>query len=63
VNSLPDTDLAVRQTPFTAIESPNFISAISNGAAIVKIAELLPLLIAVTVPSSDMSPVNIMHRF
>ena len=55
----PVTDVAVRQTPFTAIESPTTSSWVETGAVIVKIAELSPRETCVTVPSSVTRPVNI----
>ena len=52
-------DVAVKQTPLTAMESPTANPATEAGALIVKIAELSPRVIAVIAPSSVTSPVNI----
>jgi hypothetical protein len=62
VNVSPAIDVAVKQTPFTATESPRAICEISPGAATVKTAELSLFWIAVMHPSSAISPVNITHR-
>jgi hypothetical protein len=62
VNDVPVIEVAVKQTPFTATESPNLIPEISKGALIVKMAELSPLVIALTLPSSEISPVNIKYH-
>ena len=59
VNVPPVIDVAVRQTPFTAIESPTESSEVDVGAEMVKIAELSPRETCVTVPSSVTRPVNI----
>jgi hypothetical protein len=52
-------DVAVKQTPLTAIESPTDNSAVDEGAEIVKIAELSPREMLRTFPSSVTRPVNI----
>jgi hypothetical protein len=59
VNVPPAIDVAVRHTPFTAIESPTDSSEVDAGAEIVKIAEVSPREIPVTFPSSVTRPVNI----
>ena len=53
------SDVAVRQTPLTAIESPIDSPCTESGAVIVKIAEVSPRSIAFTVPNSVINPVNI----
>jgi hypothetical protein len=52
-------DVAVRHTPFTAIESPTDSSEVDAGAEIVKIAELSLREMLRTSPSSVTRPVNI----
>jgi hypothetical protein len=52
-------DVAVKQTPLTAMESPTDNSAVDAGAEIVNIAELSPRAISTTFPSSVTRPVNI----
>ena len=59
VNAPSVIDVAVKQTPLTAIESPTESSEVDEGAEIVKIAELSPRLISTTFPSSVTRPVNI----
>jgi hypothetical protein len=55
----PVIDVAVRQVPLTAMESPSDKPDTDFGALIVKIAELSPRVISCTVPSSLTNPVNI----
>jgi hypothetical protein len=59
VKESADNDVAVRHVPFTAIESPMDKPCTDSGAVMVKIAEVSPLSVAATVPSSVISPVNI----
>ena len=62
VNPVLDIEVAVKQTPLTATESPSFISLISAGELILKTADVSPLVIAVTDPNSAINPVNIIHH-
>jgi hypothetical protein len=55
----PEIDVAVRQVPLTAMESPSDRPSTDCGAVIVKIAELSPRVISFTIPSSLTNPVNI----
>jgi hypothetical protein len=59
VNESEDKEVAVKQVPFTAMESPIAKPRTDSGALIVKIAEVSPRSIDCTVPSSVISPVNI----
>jgi hypothetical protein len=63
VKELVVIDVAVRQTPFTAIESPIAKPVTDFGAEIVKTAELSPRVTDSTEPSSVISPVNIYRPF
>ena len=60
LNSIGDTTATTIANIIS--KSDKLISEIKPGALIVKTAESTPLLIAVTVPSSQMSPVNIKHQ-
>jgi hypothetical protein len=53
------SEVAVRQVPFTAIESPMESSGVRTGAWIVRTDDVSPFVIAVTLPSSATKPVNI----
>ena len=46
---MPDIEVAVKQTPFTATESPTVISELSPGALIVNTADVSFFSIAVIV--------------
>ena len=59
VNVLPEIEVAVRQTPLTAILSPTFASCKTYGASIVRLSDFDAFRVARSVPTSSMIPVNI----